>query len=166
MEEEQWKVIEGYENYEVSNYGQIRNNRRNGTILKPNLMKTGYYRVDLYKEGIATHKHIHCLVCKAFVERTNNSNNIVDHINRVKTDNRAENLRWCNFSINNSNKDFSKITNCRNTSGRKNICWYKNYNKWRVRIRVNNKDKSIGYFDDFDEAVRKLEEAEQFYLSK
>ena len=57
---EEWRDVPGYEGlYEVSNWGRIR---RNGKILKPAMMRNGYLRVDLYKNGIAKHSTLHRLV--------------------------------------------------------------------------------------------------------
>lgn len=54
-----------------------------------NIANTGYCRVK-YK-GITY--SVHTLVAETFIQNTENKPT-VDHINRVKTDNRVENLRW------------------------------------------------------------------------
>lgn len=33
MENEQWKKVKGFENYEVSNLGRVRNIKRKGTLI-------------------------------------------------------------------------------------------------------------------------------------
>jgi hypothetical protein len=48
MQVEEWKVIEGYENYEISNFGRVRNINTN-KILKANVNDTGYAHVIFYK---------------------------------------------------------------------------------------------------------------------
>ena len=53
--QEQWKPIKDFENYEVSNMGQVRslNYRRTGAAKKLRLRKQrdGYLYVKLYKNG-------------------------------------------------------------------------------------------------------------------
>jgi hypothetical protein len=53
----------------------------------------------------------------------------VDHINRIKTDNRFENLRYCTHSENNLNRDY--------VDNAKGYSWDKK--KWQAHIRINGK---------------------------
>ena len=46
--------------------------------------------------------YIHKLVAKTFIK--NNDKKYVDHINRIRNDNRLENLRWVTCSENNKNR--------------------------------------------------------------
>lgn len=71
---------------------------------------------------------------------------VVDHINGDSLDNRIENLRGCNNSQNQYNSKKPK----HNTSGIKNVQWYKERKKWRVQICVNNKTITCGLFDDLE----------------
>lgn len=73
----------------------------------------------------------------------------LDHINKIKDDNRIENLRLCNTGQNRVN---SKINN-NNTSGIKGIHWIKSRNKWQVRININGKRKHLGYFKSLEDAA-------------
>jgi hypothetical protein len=73
---------------------------------------------------------------------------IVDHIDGDTKNNRIENLRLATHSENLRN---SKIRST-NTSGIKGVQWYKSRNKWRAQIRVDNKEKFLGYFDTIEEA--------------
>jgi hypothetical protein len=73
----------------------------------------------------------------------------LDHANRVKTDNRIENLRPATRSQNTHNYGLRK----NNKSGAIGVCWHKHHKKWRVELLLNRVRKHIGYFDDFDEAA-------------
>lgn len=106
---EEWRDIEGYEGiYQVSNEGKIKSLERyvgvNGRnqcmkhikekILGGCLNQYGYKIVTLHNENGQKKYLIHRLVAEAFIPNLDNKPDI-DHINTVRTDNRAENLRWC-----------------------------------------------------------------------
>lgn len=81
----------------------------------------------------------------------------VDHINRNRSDNRINNLRITTNQGNSKNK--SKPKN--NTSGVPGVSWRKDRNKWQARIGVDFKQKSLGFYDDFDDAVAARKRAEE-----
>lgn len=73
----------------------------------------------------------------------------VDHINHNRLDNRKSNLRIVTRAQNTHNAGIRSD----NTSGHKNIYWYKAYKKWMVTVGANGKSHFIGYYDKLDEAV-------------
>ena len=73
---------------------------------------------------------------------------VLDHINGIRDDNRIDNLRPA--SLNDNARNAKKPE--RNTSGFKNVYWYKRHSKWQVAITVDNKPLHIGYYDDINEA--------------
>lgn len=96
-----WRKITGYENYSVSDCGQVRNDVT-GEMKRPTLNKrNGYLCVDLYRENKRTKRTVHRLVAEAFILNPDKKKT-VDHIDGVRTNNKVSNLRWATFSENNS----------------------------------------------------------------
>ena len=92
----------------------------------------------------------------------------IDHINRVRDDNRWVNLRLAlrNQSDNNQNMQISR----RNTSGYQGVCFDKHYTRskpWLAQISHNNRRIRIGYFETAEKAhfayLSKKRELHSFY---
>lgn len=92
MKNEIFKKVTVCENYSVSNYGRVRNDKK-GTFLSPRNLK-GYQRVSLWYNGKAHDHRIHRLVAQAFLPNPDNKAE-VNHINGIRNDNRVSNLEWC-----------------------------------------------------------------------
>ena len=73
----------------------------------------------------------------------------IDHINRVKSDNRIANLRDVTKSENMRNTQLQK----NNTSGHVGVCWCAQSRKWLASIRANSKQVHIGLFDNKADAI-------------
>ena len=114
---ELWKLIHGYENYAVSNFGNVKN-VVSGVILKPQPRRHGYLSVWLYADGKGKQLSVHRLVAEAFCEKSDGQNE-VNHLNEIKTDNRAENLAWCTKSENCSYGSRPSTISRKNTNGKK-----------------------------------------------
>lgn len=103
---ELWKGIDGYiGKYEVSNFGKVRslNYKNSGFPRELTFEKNpkGYYAVDLCKNGKRKKHSVARLVAAAFVENAHNLPE-VNHKNEDKTNNRADNLEWCDRTYNNN----------------------------------------------------------------
>lgn len=83
----------------------------------------------------------------------------IDHIWHDKLDNRIENLRLVTPIENSRNKSKNK----NNISGVTGVSWNKRDNKWNVYIGVNGKNKYLGSFSDFNQAVDIRKQAELKY---
>lgn len=96
---EQWRRCA--DNHAVSDMGRIKN-LKTGRFLKPCKAKRGYLVVNIRKEGIRKCFCMHRLVAEAFCEKPvfEKSGLQVNHINGIKTDNRAANLEWTTPSEN------------------------------------------------------------------
>ena len=86
---ESWLPIQGYEEYQVSDFGRVK---RGGKILKP-WRGNRYLQVALSNNGAVKNKLIHRLVALAFLPNPENKPT-VNHLNEIKHDNRLENLEW------------------------------------------------------------------------
>ena len=79
-------------NYEISNYGRVRNTI-NGKLLKP-YNYGGYMGLPLTNNGFHKNFKIHRLVLMAFNITNPDNNKEVDHIDSNSLNNKLENLKW------------------------------------------------------------------------
>lgn len=101
--QEQWKQViidgEAY-NYEVSNKGNVRN-MKTKRMLKPSHNNVGYLQLNLYQNGKSKKMLVHRLVGLMFIPNDDVEHKTeINHISEDKTDNRVENLQWCDRSYN------------------------------------------------------------------
>lgn len=94
-----WKDIKDYPNYQVSNLGNVKNIKTN-KMLKPFATGNEYLKVALSNKSNKKQFLIHRLVATAFIPNPNNLPE-VNHIKEFeKTNNKVENLEWCDHSYN------------------------------------------------------------------
>jgi hypothetical protein len=103
---EKYKQIIGFENYEVSDFGNVRN-FKTGRILKARISKRGYYQLGLYKNKKFHSVKIHRIVALMFLENKENFTD-VDHKDRNRLNNIPSNLRWVTKKTNNDNSMLGK----------------------------------------------------------
>jgi hypothetical protein len=78
----------------------------------------------------------------------------IDHVNRIKGDDRIENLRQASRRQNSYNTIYST-----NKSGCPGVCWHKRDKRWRVSIRKNGVNFHLGYFSDIEKAKQAYRKA-------
>jgi hypothetical protein len=153
---EEWKDIEGYENYyQISNLGNVKgisryvNNKHNTLsfikekILKQSKDKDGYCYLHLTKNGISKRYKVHTLVCEKFLEKKIDESLVIDHINNIKNDNRACNLQYISLR-DNLTKDRKNKNNF--------LGIYKNGTKFSAKIVIDGVRKYLGTFNTPEEA--------------
>lgn len=114
IEEEAWKDIPNCDGlYQVSNLGNVKSlgryvrvsdklggrRKKKESLLKFEVCKNGYLRVSLNKDGGRKHFLVHRLVAEAFIPNPQNMPQI-NHKDEDKTNNRVENLEWCDAKYN------------------------------------------------------------------
>ena len=117
-----WKACQ-VPGYEISNRGRARGKFRvvyNGGKMytqKAGILRShedkrgeteesgGYVFVRLSHKGDVRKYYIHQLVAFAFIGEKPTKGHTVDHINRVRNDNRPENIRWASKKEQNENRD-------------------------------------------------------------
>ena len=99
--QEIWKEIPGYEGiYQASNFGRIRSLKYNEVrILKPGILRSGYYMVQLYLNNVGKTLKVHRLVWLAFNGPIPEGLEI-NHKHEVKTNNALLNLELATHSQN------------------------------------------------------------------
>ncbi|MDR2057658.1 MAG: hypothetical protein LBP83_05145 [Dysgonamonadaceae bacterium] len=100
--EEEWKTIEEFPDYEISNFGRCRNKKKNNLLKKCRNMTRGvaYYHYSLRngseKSNEArhkTHRAAGILVAKAFIENPNNYR-LIEYVDGDTSNAMFTNLRW------------------------------------------------------------------------
>jgi hypothetical protein len=139
---ETWKKVVGAPKYEVSDHGRVRK----GTRMKP-LNKKIYLRTRINGK----YRRVHTLVLPAF--KPNPAPwlyNCVDHIDQVKHNNKLENLRWSNSTLNSLNR--------KNVQGY-NFKPHEKHKKYYAQIWIDRKCICLGSFATAAEATARYKEA-------
>lgn len=115
-----WKKIEGFDKYEVSNFGNVRHIKNGNLKIQYNLF--GYAQVLIYKNGKAKSIRVNRAVMKAFRPIENCEEMEVNHKNYNRGDNRIENLEWTtrkeNCKHRNNHLEYYNSEACVDSEGR------------------------------------------------
>jgi hypothetical protein len=84
----------------------------------------------------------------------------IDHKNRIRSDNRIDNLRLVDKTLNQQNRSLQE----NNTSGIKGVYFNKECNKWSACINVNKKRIYFGLFTNKEDAIIARLAAENIYF--
>lgn len=89
-----WKEVAGTDGkIEVSSYGRVRSNLRDGRILKATVDSKGYLRLRITLNRVKYSYKVHRLVAEAFIPNPDRKPQ-VNHIDGNKTNNSVANLEW------------------------------------------------------------------------
>lgn len=98
----------------------------------------------------------------AFIYMDGAAPEVVDHVNRNKSDNRWINLRGCSKQENCWNRSLNR----NNSTTRRNVYWSAPHKKWRVLLKKDRKPIHIGVFQDLELAELVAQMAREKYFKE
>ena len=111
---------------------------------------TGYIKINLLGARYYAHR-LACLYMEGEMPE------IVDHINRNRSDNSWTNLRKATKEQN----LYNRTTDKRNSTGVKNVHWFPRYSAYQVSFTVNGRSVYLGRYKDLEVASKVAEEFRQ-----
>lgn len=91
--EEEWRVIQGFPNYIVSNFGEIIN-EDTGRVIRQSRNSAGIYKVGLHRDGSQHTRSVKVIVADAFVEGRTEVFNTPVQLDNDASNLKADNLVW------------------------------------------------------------------------
>ena len=154
---EEWRPVVGYEGlYEVSNTGRVRSVDRyvktcygsyrlhKGKVLSPGIRPDGYLVVSLQYRMFRVHR----LVSEAFLPNPDNLPQ-VNHKDEDKSNNRVDNLEWCDSKYNN-NYGTARIR-AKETAIKNGYCTGLSKEEYRKKYYQENNDKIKEYRKEYSQ---------------
>lgn len=105
-------------------------------------LRNGYGRVEIDGKTYYTHRLIWLWVHGSWPDGE------IDHLDRDPMNNRIGNLRVVTRVENNHNRGMNR----NNSSGYPGVSWYKQEKKYVAQIKINNKNRKLGYYTTPEEA--------------
>lgn len=117
------------------------------------LKKDGYIYIGIDKKQYLAHRLVFLYTYGEFPSKQ------VDHINRIKNDNRLFNLRLVTNQENQHNSSLSKL----NKTGVTGVVLHKASGKYQADIKVKNRTVYLGLYETLEEAKKARENAKRIY---
>ena len=142
--------------FDVEDYDKIKKYRWH-------LNGSGYVETAIYEyvDGIKKEKFFNLSRYLMGIADDDWKKVMIDHKNGDILDNRKENLRLVTPSQNGYNKKCPV-----NKSGVVGVFFHKQSQKWEAHIGYENNSKTIGRFENFEDAVKARKEAEEKYFGE
>lgn len=106
-----WKLIPGYEKYEVSNLGRVRSHKRKETIILRQTIEKNRPQIELWKDNKSKLYPIYKLMAMAFLNHKPCGHKIViDHIDNNPLNNHLSNLQLISQRKNSTKDRWRKKT--------------------------------------------------------
>lgn len=103
----------------------------------------GYAKGSIFKQQIFSHRAIWAMTYNHWPTGQ------IDHIDGNRKNNRIDNLRDVTCLENRKNA----AMRCNNSSGFNGVNFDESRGKWLARVQINGKQKNLGRFNNFDDAV-------------
>jgi hypothetical protein len=119
-----------------------------------NKYKGGYMRFNLNGKMYSNHRYIY----ETYYGIKLKEDEIINHINHIRNDNRIDNLEVVTHKQN-----CQYLLKKQGTSSQyKGVNWHKQNNKWQARIRIDGKKKHLGCFVNEIDAAKAYNEKAKY----
>lgn len=129
--------------------------------------RTGYRFIGLFETSIKLRATAYAHRLAWFLHYGEWPSKDLDHKNRVRTDNRIENLRECTQLENTRNRAKQPAygdRTCRSTH--KGVTWHKRRQRWMARIQVEGRRIHLGEFDSEEVAAEAYRAAAAYHFGE
>jgi len=150
---EVWKSVGWFNDYQISNLGNVKSLKYNKErILNPSINTKGYYQVVFTDKSRCKIYRVHRLVATYFIKNKHNYLQ-VNHIDGNKLNNNVSNLEWCSARQNMLHAHRLNLRKYKNkTSKFRGVFRVLATKPWRSTIKIGGKTKYIGSYSTEEEA--------------